>query len=63
MEPKKWTGEAGCSGEDLLRLVVDDGLDVWACLAVIADLQLSRRGRAAKSEKKQGHSHREQQRY
>jgi len=62
MEPEKWTGEAGRSADDLRRLVADDGLDVRACLAVVADLQLSRRGRAAKSEKQQGHS-REQQRY
>lgn len=44
MEPEKWTGEAGRSGDDLLHLVADDGLDVGACLAVVAYLQLSRGG-------------------
>jgi hypothetical protein len=61
MEPEKWAGEAGRGGDDLLRLVADDGLGVRACLAVVAGHQLSRRGRAG-SEQKQC-CHREQQPY
>jgi hypothetical protein len=43
MEPEQRAGEAGRRGDDLLHLLADDRLDVRACLAVVADLQLSHR--------------------
>jgi len=47
MEPEERAGEAGRGGDDLLHLLSDDGLDVRACLAVVAYLQLARCRRAA----------------
>jgi len=49
MEPEERAGEAGRGGDYFLHLLSDDGLDVRARLAVVADLQLGRCRRAAGS--------------
>jgi hypothetical protein len=53
MEPEERAGKAGRGGDDLLHLLADDGLDVGACLVVVAFHQLSRRRRRAAAEKQE----------